>query len=106
MSQETLKRAGFVVAIAVFLLIIILVWQSLSDLQKTSRDGAREKVSEAINQAVMQCYALEGAYPPGLVYLQENYGLILDDSRFAFYYEVVGDNIYPIVDVQLLEDVR
>jgi hypothetical protein len=54
---------------------------------------------EAIERAARQCYALEGAYPPTLEYLEENYGLMLDRDRFHYLYEVIGSNIHPIVEV-------
>ncbi|NLC84251.1 MAG: hypothetical protein GX749_04135, partial [Ruminococcaceae bacterium] len=46
------------------------------------------------------CYALEGAYPPALEYLEANYGLIIDRENYDYYYEVVGANIRPIIEVQ------
>jgi hypothetical protein len=105
MNQNTFKMTGVIIAVLVSVLILLLVWQSLGNLQARSRDSGLLVVEAAVTQTVMQCYALEGAYPPDLKYLQTHYGLILDEARYAFVYEVVGDNIYPIIDVQFQEDV-
>ena len=106
MNQITFKMTGVVIAVVVSALVLLLVWRSLGSLQTRSRDSGLQVVEAAVVQTVMQCYALEGAYPPDLAYLQTHYGLILDETRYAFVYEVVGDNIYPIIEVQFLEDVR
>ncbi|MDW7657024.1 MAG: hypothetical protein SCM11_07600 [Bacillota bacterium] len=106
MNQNTFKMTGVIIALLVSLLVLLLVWRSFGNLQTRSRESGLQTVEAAVAQTVMQCYALEGAYPPNLEYLQTHYGLILDEAHYAFVYEVVGDNIYPIIDVQFLEDVR
>ena len=106
MNQDTLKKTGVIIALLVSALILFFVWRSFDRLAEQSRASGLQSVQAAVERAVMQCYALEGAYPPSLAYLQTHYGLILNEEHYAFVYEVVGDNVYPIIDIQLLEDVR
>ena len=47
----------------------------------------------------MQCYALEGAYPQSLSYLEKNYGVQVNHSRFIVSYEVYASNQLPVVAV-------
>jgi hypothetical protein len=94
------KSFGTAVAVLISLMILLLAGNSLARLADRSRESGRTLARQAIERAVMQCYALEGAYPPDLIYLEENYGLVLDEHRFVYYYEIVAGNIHPIVDVR------
>lgn len=55
-------------------------------------------VEEAIRKAAVQCYAIEGSYPP-LDYLVENYGLIINESAYYYHYEIIASNIMPVIAV-------
>jgi hypothetical protein len=59
----------------------------------------RARVEQAIRRAAVQCYALEGAYPPTLDYLKDHYGLCYDERRFVVYYKADGANLTPVVMV-------
>lgn len=56
-------------------------------------------IKKTIEKAAVQCYALEGAYPPDLAYLQSNYGIQLNKEKFFYNYEIFASNIAPQVDV-------
>ncbi len=61
-------------------------------------DGARA-LRAAIQSAAMQCYVVEGMYPSGLVYLEENYGLQINSDDYYVTYEVFASNLPPDVTV-------
>jgi hypothetical protein len=100
MRQQSYKLLVTLLAIALSLAVLVMAGQSLFRLDERSRSSARQVALDAIERAVMQCYALEGAYPPDLFYLADNYGLILDEQHFVYQYEVVAANIHPIIGVQ------
>jgi hypothetical protein len=100
MRKLSFKFIGTALAIVISLLLLIVVGNSLWRLGNTSRDAGRRVALDAIRRAVTQCYALEGAYPPDLQYLVDNYGLILDEQHYVYLYEIVAGNIQPIVGVQ------
>ncbi|NTU89626.1 MAG: hypothetical protein HGA54_06955 [Actinobacteria bacterium] len=62
-----------------------------------------EQRSESIKAAVLgkarQCYAIEGAYPTTLAYLESNYGLLINHDDYIVTYEVFGSNVSPEVQV-------
>lgn len=58
-----------------------------------------ESLENAINRNIIQCYALEGAYPPSLSYIEEHYGLTYDHSTFYVDYRPIADNLYPDVTI-------
>ena len=105
MNRISLKTIGLVLAMLIFLMVLFFVAQSLARLGHSSDESELMIARTAVERAVMQCYALEGAYPPDLAYLQGNYGLILNPARYDYLYEVVAGNIHPIISVQRLEDV-
>ena len=62
------------------------------------RKSPEERREEVLDAAV-QCYALEGAYPQSLSYLEENYGVQVNHSRFIVSYEAYASNQLPAVAV-------
>ncbi len=56
-------------------------------------------IRNAIEKAAVQCYALEGQYPPNLDYLVDNYGLQIDRQNFIYDYFVFASNLKPVVKV-------
>ena len=63
-----------------------------------------EFMADAVRRAAVQSYALEGRFPDNISHLQEHYGLIIDKSRFAVYYESMGDNLLPQIKVIVLNN--
>lgn len=47
---------------------------SLGFLNRTGQ-RSQETLRKAITRACIQCYAIEGRYPPSVEYLEENYGI-------------------------------
>lgn len=87
-------------------LILLATARAFIGIERSSSQAALEVARQAVRRSVMTCYSLEGAYPPNLEYLSQNYGLILEPERYSYLYEVVGDNVFPVIDIQRLEDVR
>ena len=58
-----------------------------------------EAIKRSIEKAAIQCYALEGHYPPNLRYLEENYGVRIDEAKYHYEYSVFASNIRPYVNV-------
>lgn len=90
--------------------LIILVLIKATD--NLSRHSFREELSSAQNavmKSAVQCYALEGRYPPTVEYLKENYGLFVNEDKFIIHYRAFASNIIPDIevlprDLTLLED--
>ena len=57
----------------------------------------------AINNVVVicaiQCCSIEGNYPQDLDYLNEYYGLQIDETKYIVVYKALGSNVMPQVDV-------
>lgn len=102
-----MKRAkgGFVRALAVTLLVFAALFigtlMLLDYIGDSSDDAQTELVRKAVHNAVVTCYAVEGAYPQSVEYLVENYGLAYDRDRFLITYDAFASNIFPEIRVNV-----
>jgi hypothetical protein len=90
---------GLLSAALVFALLAVVFLVALVSTSRRSSARETEMVSAAISRAIVTCYAVEGKYPPSIDYLYENYGVSVDESRYAVYYDVVAANLMPSVQV-------
>ena len=58
-------------------------------------------VRDAVRNAALTCYAVEGAYPEDLQYLRDHYGLAYDASRYKVTYDAFASNLLP--DIYVVE---
>ena len=63
--------------------------------EQAPSDKAVANIQKAIAKAAVCCYALEGAYPPDLQYLKDNYNIIIDEKRYYCEIEPFGSNVRP-----------
>ncbi|MCR5094502.1 MAG: hypothetical protein K6B72_11080 [Lachnospiraceae bacterium] len=87
--------AALLIGVAVVFLVL------LSSFGRSTLERQQESLNDAIHRDIVQCYALEGVYPPSLEYLQEHYGLTWDPETFFVDYEPIGSNLYPDVTVMI-----
>ena len=50
-------------------------------------------------RATVECYAIEGRYPPDVKYLEDHYGIRIDRKRFNVFYDGFASNILPDITV-------
>lgn len=100
MKTKKYKWAGWIGIVLAAGLLCIIVGRPITDSLYT--DVAQQS-SDAVKQAVLdsaiQCYAVEGAYPPNMTYLEENYGLLVDHAQYVISYECFASNVLPDVRV-------
>jgi len=85
--------------LAVALVTALVCMACMDSFWNNAKSSQTEDMRKAILDACVQCYALEGSYPPDLEYLEKHYGLMLDRDDFYYYYEVFGSNVMPTVEV-------
>lgn len=84
-----------------FILLFILFLRGIASVSETTIGKQAEALQSALDRSIIQCYAVEGTYPPSLEYMEAHYGLTYDHDRFFVDYTSIGSNIYP--DVTILE---
>lgn len=101
-ERRTKPLTRFLLATLAVLCAAVLVWGGLAiwrGAQESMRRQAAQSVRTAVVDAAVQCYVLEGAYPRSLAYLEENYGVQINHSRFIISYEAYASNQMPDIAV-------
>lgn len=95
-----MKKYRFLIPlVALVIAIPLAIGLSSSKLgEKVSAETLRI-AENAITKAAVQCYALEGFYPPDLAYLVENYGIAINEDVIYVDYIHIGSNLLPDVTV-------
>lgn len=88
-----LKSLLFVVIISAILIAGIFY---ISDMG--SEQGIKLTREAAVRTAV-ECYAIEGIYPPNVQYMEDNYNLSYDKTKYYIHYDAFASNIMPTIEV-------
>ena len=92
-SKKDIEAIAFFLAlIAAFVLIVNGI---------TGKGGSQEldMVRDAVKNAALTCYAVEGVYAPDLQYLRDNYQLSYNEEKYIVYYEAFASNLMPSIQV-------
>lgn len=92
---------GLILAVLIFAIAIGLLLYGLNSSSASNSAEDKKRVSEAITAAVVKCYSIEGRYPESIKYLQKNYGLHINTSRYEVHYNFNAANMMP--DIQVFE---
>ena len=84
-----------------FLAAVLWLVTAVSDLASGQDGEALQQLEESLRRSAVACYAAEGVYPPDLAYLEEHYGVQIDEKRFVVYYDAFAYNMMP--DITVLE---
>ena len=98
-SDKRKTRVGVVILAVVILAVILLVYAMAGDSGKDLGEESAAAIQEAVQRSALQCYVVEGVYPPNLEYLQDNYGLQVNTEDFYVTYEAFASNLPPTVRV-------
>lgn len=82
-----------------FLALLILFLYGVNNISTTTSEKQEESLRNAVYRSIVQCYAVEGTYPPSLAYLQDHYGLTYDSDTFFVDYQPIGSNLMPDVTI-------
>ena len=97
------RNIGIFVAVAVLIAVSIAVFfaasRSLGSVSLAADGEGRSLLEQSVRRAAVSCYASEGFYPPDVDYIVSHYGVVVDGSRYAVYYEIFADNIMPEITV-------
>ncbi|MBR1780604.1 MAG: hypothetical protein IJ751_04275 [Oscillospiraceae bacterium] len=98
--MKQIKKHKF---IAACLLILIVLIAGLCIRSARSAEARRAEEIKAISDTIyaraLQCYVIEGAYPESLRYLEENYGLTINQQDYRVVYMPFAENLPPEVRV-------
>lgn len=90
---------GNFVSLFFILICLVLIVYHLNNYDISDKEMGTDKIEEIIRHYATACYALEGSYPSSLEYLQKNYGLIINENQYVYYYDAFASNILPDIKV-------
>ena len=98
-KEEKRDLRGFILsAVAMAAAVVLFGMFSLGFAGRTG-DKDHETLRNAIARASVQCYAIEGRYPPSVEYLEENYGVQIDRRKYNVFYNGFASNVMPEITV-------
>ena len=91
--QGMLRSVFFVIIISAVLIAGIYYISNMG-----SEQGIKLTREAAIRTAV-ECYAIEGIYPPNVKYMEDNYNLSYDKTKYYIHYDAFASNIMATIEV-------
>ena len=98
--ESKVLLAGILLPVAV-LAILMCFLMGVSNLTKGQADEDKRQLEEVLRRSAVACYAAEGIYPPDLAYLEEHYGIQINEERYVVSYDALAENLMP--DITVLE---
>ena len=92
--------AGILLPVAV-LAILMCYLMGVANLTEGQADEDKRQLEEVLRRSAVACYAAEGIYPPDLAYLEEHYGIQINEERYVVSYDALAENLMP--DITVLE---
>lgn len=93
------RNKNHLISILISLLLIVYLLFGVNEVREISAEESYFLLKDAINRTAVQCYAIEGYFPPNIEYLEENYGLVIDYDKYIVSYNVFASNIMPDVEI-------
>ena len=87
------------ISLIIVIMLAAFLYTAIDNAQRESSEESHRILSNAIIRSAVQCYAIEGFYPPHIKYLEDNYGLLVDHDKYFVSYSVFASNIVPEVQV-------
>lgn len=98
-TKQKSQIPGLLISAAVLGAVLYLFVQSIGALQSRTQADRLNALTDAIRRASVQCYAIEGRYPPSVEYLEEHYGIVIDRDRYHAFYSGWASNVMPDITV-------
>ncbi len=98
-SDRGKKKTGVIVLLLALILVAgIAVLRFGGSRRYVTEEGAAA-IREAVRREALQCYVVEGVYPPDLQYLLDNYGLQINMEDYVVVYDCFASNLPPSIRV-------
>ncbi len=95
-----MKRFSFLLPALLLIALLLLGFGGLShQMGDQASAESLQMMRAAARRAAVECYALEGFYPPEFDYLRAHYGVSPDPSRYFVDYQFIGSNLMPDITV-------
>lgn len=90
---------GILVSFLILGAVLVLFVYAVNTMQLRTDADQLTSLTNAIQRASVQCYAIEGRYPPSVEYLEEHYGLLINHGKYNVFYDGWASNVMPDITV-------
>lgn len=98
-QKEKRSLSGYLLSFLLFLAVLFFFLFAVRAMESKSEEESLASLRNAIQRACVQCYAIEGRYPPSTEYLEEHYGIVIDRDRYHVFYDGWASNVMPDITV-------
>jgi len=91
---------GIIFTVIILAVVIIFFNSAVNGASGKADSSAAASLEKAIKRAAVQCYSIEGFYPPDVTYLEEHYGIIIDNKKYIIEYRCFAENVIPTINVK------
>ena len=81
------------------LIVVVMIISGLNQTEESSRAEGLRILEDSIRRAVVICYAVEGRYPESITYIEEQYGIHIDRTKYVVHYQIFASNLLPEITV-------
>lgn len=94
-----MKQRKWIWTLLIVTAAVVFVLTAAADLEQGKQAQDIRQLELVLQRTAVACYAVEGAYPPDVAYMQAHYGLTYDESRYLVHYELFASNFMPEITV-------
>ena len=98
-SDHAKKKNGLLILLLALLLLALLTVLCFGHSGRDISEEGAAAIRETVRRSALQCYVVEGVYPPDLQYLEENYGLQINTEDYIVVYDCFASNLPPSIRV-------
>ena len=80
-------------------IIVVGMIIGLGEADDASRSEGVRLLQEALHRVAVHSYAVNGQFPESLAYIEENYSVFIDRTRFVVVYNIFASNMMPVIQV-------
>ena len=99
MYTDKKKHLLPVIILIVLAVLAAAAFAAAADPSKEIDAESISSIRETVRRTALQCYAVEGVYPPDLEYMENNYGLRVNTRDYIVVYEAFASNLPPTIRV-------
>ena len=94
-----MNKKPYIISVVCIAAVLLFFIKAVDNIGTANDAEQAEILEQALTRSITACYALEGAYPPDIDYLVEEYGLTYDSAEYFIDYQYIGANLRPDVTI-------
>ena len=89
----------YIASVILTICCIYMFFTGVSTMVGKTEEERLNTVVNSVKRASVQCYAIEGRYPPSVEYLEERYGIVIDRNKYNVFYSGWASNVMPEITI-------